>query len=38
MNYKMMGRFIAQILAIEAAFMIPALLISAFGGEKAAAM
>ena len=33
MNYKMMGRFIAQILAIEAA-----LLISAFGGEKAAAM
>ena len=38
MNYKMIGRFIAQILAIEAAFMIPALLISAFGGEKAAAM
>ena len=38
MNYKMMGRFIAQILAIEAAFMIPALLISAFGGEKAAVM
>ena len=28
MNYKMMGRFIAQILAIEAAAMLPALLIS----------
>ncbi|MDD6188249.1 MAG: TrkH family potassium uptake protein [Clostridiales bacterium] len=29
MNYKMMGRFIAQILAIEAVFMLPALIISA---------
>ena len=28
MNYKMMGRFIAQILAIEAAFMLPALILS----------
>lgn len=33
MNYKIMGRFIAQILAIEAVFMIPAGLISAFYGE-----
>ncbi len=28
MNYKMIGRFIAQILAIESVFMIPALIIS----------
>ena len=28
MNYKMMGRFIAQILAIEAVFMLPALILS----------
>lgn len=28
MNYKMMGRFLAQILAIEAVFMLPALFIS----------
>ena len=28
MNYKMMGRFTAQILSIEGIFMIPALLIS----------
>ncbi len=33
MNYKIMGRFIAQILAIEAVFMIPAGLISACYGE-----
>ncbi len=33
MNYKMLGRFIAQIIAIEAAFMIPALLISVGYGE-----
>ncbi len=33
MNYKMMGRFIAQILGIEAVFMIPALLISLYCGE-----
>ena len=28
MNYKMIGRFNAQILSIEAVFMIPALLIT----------
>ncbi len=33
MNYKMMGRFIAQILAIEGVFMIPALCISLYCGE-----
>ena len=33
MNYKMMGRFIGQIVAIEAVFMLPALLISASSGE-----
>ena len=33
MNYKMMGRFIAQTLLIEAAFMVPALLISLGYGE-----
>ncbi len=33
MNFKMMGRFIGQIIAIEAAFMLPALAISAFYGE-----
>ena len=37
MNYKMMGRFIAQILSIEGIFMIPALLISLFGSEAGAA-
>ena len=36
MNVKMMGKFISQIIAIEAAFMIPALLISFFCGETAA--
>ena len=36
MNYKMMGRFLAQILAIEGLLMIPALLISVFGGEAMA--
>ena len=36
MNYKMMGRFIAQIVSIEGAFMIPALLIGIFCGEQAA--
>ena len=35
MNYKMMGKFISQIIAIEAVFMLPALLISAFRGETA---
>ena len=33
MNMKMMGRFIAQIVAIEAVFMLPALLISLGYGE-----
>ena len=36
MNYKMMGRFIAQILSIEGVFMIPALLIGIFGSEAIA--
>ena len=35
MNIKMMGRFIAQIIAIEAVFMVPALLISLGYGEWA---
>ncbi len=33
MNFKMMGRFIAQILAIEGIFMVPALCIGLFCGE-----
>jgi len=33
MNFKMMGRFLSQIIAIEAVFMLPALAISAAGGE-----
>ena len=33
MNYKMMGRFIAQMLFIETVFMIPALIISTCYGE-----
>ncbi len=37
MNYKMMGRFIAQILSIEGVFMIPALIISLCYGESEAA-
>ena len=37
MNYKMMGRFTAQILSIEGAFMIPALCISLFCGDAMAA-
>ena len=36
MNYKMTGRFIAQLIAIEGVFMIPALLISLFSNENAA--
>ena len=35
MNYKMMGKFIAQTLLIEALFMIPALIISLGYGEQA---
>ncbi|MBE6958990.1 MAG: TrkH family potassium uptake protein [Ruminococcaceae bacterium] len=38
MNFKMMGRFIAQIITIEAVFMLPALGISLFGGEENAAI
>ena len=37
MNYKMMGRFIAQIVSMEALFLLPALLISVYYGETAAA-
>jgi trk system potassium uptake protein TrkH len=36
MNFKMMGRFIAQIITIEAVFMLPALGISLYLGEWAA--
>ena len=36
MNFKMMGRFIGQIVALEAVFMIPALIISLCNGESAA--
>ena len=36
MNYKMMGRFIGQIVAVETAFLIPALLISMGYAEQAA--
>ena len=36
MNYKMMGRFIAQILTIGAAFMLPALMISLYYKEDRA--
>ena len=36
MNFKMMGRFIAQILFVEGFFMIPALLISLYCGDSMA--
>jgi len=36
MNYKMMGRFLAQILFIEAIFMVPALCISLYCGDSMA--
>lgn len=36
MNYRMMGKFISQILMMEAVFMIPALLISMYYNEPAA--
>ena len=38
MNYKMMGRFIAQILTIEGLFMIPALILGLVFGETGAAL
>lgn len=34
MNYRMMGKFIGKILFVEVAFMLPALLISVYHGEK----
>lgn len=33
MNYRMIGRFIGKMLLVEAAFMIPALLISILSGN-----
>ena len=36
MNYKIIGRFLAQILTIEGIFMVPALLISLYLGESSA--
>ena len=36
MNFKMMGRFLAQILSIEGIFMIPALCISLYCGDTMA--
>ena len=36
MNYKMMGRFLAQLLSIEGIFMIPALCISLYCGDSPA--
>lgn len=38
MNYRMIINIIAKILVAEAAFMLPALMISLFGGEKASAL
>ncbi len=37
MNYKMIGRIISRIIAVEALFMLPALLISVYDGAKNAA-
>lgn len=34
MNYKMIGRIISRIIAVEAAFMLPALFIGIFDGDK----
>ncbi len=36
MNYKMMGKFLSQILIVEAGFMVPALLISLYTASLAA--
>lgn len=36
MNYKVMGKFISQILFVEAAFMVPALFISIYDNEQPA--
>ena len=38
MNYKMMGRFMAQILAIEGVFMMPALALCLWDGTQGAAL
>ncbi len=38
MNFKMIGRFLSQILAVEAFFMIPALMLSLCFGEGAATL
>ncbi len=38
MNYKMMGKFLSQILMMEVIFMLPALFISIFDGEEPAIM
>ena len=38
MNYRIITRIVGRILCVEAAFLIPALLISLLGGERAAAM
>lgn len=34
MNYRMMGKFISRILMVEAGFMLPALLIAVYHGER----
>ena len=36
MNFKMMGRFLAQIVALEAVFLVPAFAISLYFGESGA--
>ncbi len=38
MNYRIITRIIGRILCVEAVFMLPALLISLFGGERGAAL
>lgn len=38
MNFRMIGRIISFIIIIEAAFMLPAMLLCAFGGQKGSAV
>lgn len=38
MNYKMIGRFLSKILIVEGAFMVPAMLMSLYYGEKSSAL
>ena len=38
MNYRMIGRIISFILLVEAAFMLPAMLLCAFGGQSSSAV